>query len=103
MNAIFFLTGLACGLLAGGALMFEVAKAMVDKVRTREERKHQDLIRQMDDAAGTWMDIVNEIQRQVQLGKMQGKSIKDQLMVIKAAISDANKAAEEDEEVISLE
>lgn len=78
------------GSAAGFALMFVVAKEMVSKVRLQEEERHQKLMTHMDDVAGAWMDIVLDIQREVQLGHMQNKSIKDQLMVIKACISKAN-------------
>lgn len=74
------------GFAAGFCLMFQVAKAMVDKVQRRGERKRQDLLRQMSDAAGEWMDIVDEIQLRVRMGEMQNKSIKDQLKVIRSAM-----------------
>ena len=87
------------GFMAGFALMFEVAKRMVDKVRAQEETRHQELITHMDGLAGEWQDIVLDIQREVQLGHMAGKSIKDQLMVVKSCIARSGEHDEPDEEV----
>ena len=81
------LTGFVC-FVAGFALMFVIAKAMVDKVRWQEEEKHQELINQFTGVVNTWVDTVDDITDLVIAGALQGKSIKDQVRIIKRAVTE---------------
>ena len=91
---------LIIGVLTGFFFMFQVAKAMVDKVRTQEEQKHMELIKHMDKASEHWQDIVIDIRDEVRMGHLQGKSIKDQEMLIKTII--AKDRSKEQAEVIKV-
>lgn len=75
------------GTITGVVLMFQVSKAMVDKVRQQEEERHRDLIKHMNTASEHWQDIVIDIQDEVRKGHLQNRSIKDQEMIIKACIA----------------
>ena len=90
----------AVGVVTGMYIMFQVSKAMVDKVRQQEEKRHRDLIAHMDQASEHWQDIVIDIQHETELGHMQNKSVKDQLMIIRACI--AKDRTEEQEDVENL-
>ena len=90
----------AVGVVTGMYIMFQVSKAMVDKVRQQEEKRHRDLIAHMDQASEHWQDIVIDIQHETELGHMQNKSVKDQLMIIRACI--AKDRTEEQENVENL-
>lgn len=91
---------LIIGVLTGFFFMFQVSKAMVDKVRTQEEQKHMELIKHMDKASEHWQDIVIDIRDEVRMGHLQGKSIKDQEMLIKTII--AKDRPKEQAEVIKV-
>ena len=90
----------AVGVVTGMYIMFQVSKAMVDKVRQQEEKRHRDLIAHMDQASEHWQDIVIDIRHETEMGRMQNKSVKDQLMVIRACI--ARDRTEEQEDVENL-
>lgn len=77
---------LIVGFALGFGLMFWVAKAMVDKVRLQEEAKHQELLSQYADAAGPWIDVVNNIQEAVAEGRLSQKSVPDQIKIIRKVI-----------------
>ena len=103
MMATTIITCMICwtiGAITGLYLMFQVSKAMVDKVRQQEEKRHRDLITHMDQASEHWQDIVIDIQHETELGHMQNKSVKDQLMIIRACI--AKDRTEEQEDVENL-
>ena len=103
MMATTIITCMICwtiGAITGLYLMFQVSKAMVDKVRQQEEKRHRDLIAHMDHASEHWQDIVIDIQHETELGHMQNKSVKDQLMIIRACI--AKDRTEEQEDVENL-
>ena len=103
MMATTIITCMICwtiGAITGLYLMFQVSKAMVDKVRQQEEKRHRDLIAHMDQASEHWQDIVIDIQHETEMGRMQNKSVKDQLMVIRACI--ARDRTEEQENVENL-
>lgn len=90
----------AVGVVTGMYIMFQVSKAMVDKVRQQEEQRHRELIAHMDQASEHWQDIVIDIQHETELGHMQNRSVKDQLMIIRACI--AKDRTEEQEDVENL-
>lgn len=103
MTVTMIITCLICwmiGIITGFYIMFQVSKAMVDKVRQQEEKRHRDLIAHMDQASEHWQDIVIDIQHETEMGRMQNKSVKDQLMVIRACI--ARDRTEEQEDVENL-
>jgi len=81
---IIFLIGAALGF----GFMFWVAKEMVNKVRLQEEQRHQDLLTMTADQAGEWQDIVNDILDAVQMGKLENRSVKDQVKTIQHIITD---------------
>ena len=74
------------GFVLGFALMFVVAREMVNKVRWQEEAKHQELLNQYADGAGPWIDVVNDILEAVQEGKLSQKSVPDQIKIIRRVI-----------------
>lgn len=76
------------GAAAGFGFMFWVAKEMVNKVRLQEEKRHQDLLTMTADQAGEWQDIVNDILDAVQMGKLENRSVKDQVKTIQRIITD---------------
>lgn len=88
------------GVITGFYIMFQVSKEMVSKVRYQEEQRHRELITHMDQASEHWQDIVIDIQHETELGRMQNKSVKDQLMIIRACI--AKDRTEEQEDVENL-
>lgn len=75
------------GFAMGFALMFWVAKEMVRKVRAQEEARHQELLSQYADAAGPWIDVVNDIQEAVAEGKLSQKSVPDQIRILRRVIN----------------
>lgn len=81
---VIFLIGAALGF----GFMFWVAKEMVNKVRLQEEQRHQDLLNMTADQAGEWQDIVNDILDAVQMGKLENRSVKDQVKTIQRIITD---------------
>lgn len=81
---VLFLIGAALGF----GFMFWVAKEMVNKVRLQEEQRHQDLLNMTADQAGEWQDIVNDILDAVQMGKLENRSVKDQVKTIQRIITD---------------
>ena len=74
------------GFLLGFGYMFVIAKAMVNKVRLQEEARHQALLNEYSDAAGPWIDVVNDIMDTVQEGKLSQKSVPDQVKIIRRVI-----------------
>ena len=83
------------------ALLQEVAELKELLVqKTQEEQKHMELIKHMDKASEHWQDIVIDIRDEVRMGHLQGKSIKDQEMLIKTII--AKDRSKEQTEVIKV-
>ena len=84
------LVGALCviiGFAVGFGYMFLIAKAMVSKVRAQEEARHRELLSQYADAAGPWIDVVNDIQEAVAEGKLSQKSVPDQIRILRQVIS----------------
>ena len=90
--------GIACflvGAAAGFGFMFWVAKEMVRKVRSEETARHTALLNQVADREGEWMDVVNDILEAVQMGKLQNKSVPDQVRIVRNVIEDSRKRDEQ--------
>lgn len=90
--------GIVCflvGAAAGFGFMFWVAKEMVLKVRAEEEKKHQELLSITANQTGEWMDCVNDILEAVQIGKLQNKSVPDQVKIVRNVIEDSRKRDEQ--------
>lgn len=81
--------GFVIGAAAGFGFMFWVAKEMVRKVRAQESQRHLDLMNKMTGQEGVWMDVVNDILEAVQLGRLQNKSVPDQVKIVKTVIDDS--------------
>lgn len=87
-NWIMCIVACVLSCMVGFGFMFWVAKEMVNKVRLQEEQRHQDLLTMTADQAGEWQDIVNDILDAVQMGKLENRSVKDQVKTIQRIITD---------------
>ena len=72
---------------AGFGFMFWVAKEMVAKVKDQEAKRHQELINHYNDQDGVWIDCVNDIIEAVSLGKLENKSVKDQISIVRGVVA----------------
>ena len=81
--------GIVClivGFVLGFGLMYWVSIAMVDKVKSNEETKHQNLIDSFNEESGKWQDVVNDILEEVSMGHLSNKSVTDQVTIVKKCI-----------------
>lgn len=81
--------GIVClivGFVLGFGLMYWVSIAMVDKVKSNEETKHQNLIDSFNEESGKWQDVVNDILDEVSMGHLSNKSVTDQVAIVKKCI-----------------
>ena len=94
-NWIFCIITCVLSCAAGFGFMFWVAKEMVRKVRSEETARHTALLNQVADREGEWMDVVNDILEAVQMGKLQNKSVPDQVRIVRNVIEDSRKRDEQ--------
>ena len=83
------LLGFICGSIGcviGFGFMFWVAKEMVNKVRMQEEQRHQELLNMTAEHSAEWQDALNDVIDAVQMGKLQNKSVPDQVGIIRKTI-----------------
>ena len=83
------IVGIVCFMIGGAigfGFMFWVAKEMVNKVRLQEEQRHQELLNMTAEQAGEWQDALNDVIDAVQMGKLQNKSVPDQVGIIHKTI-----------------
>ena len=74
------------GAVLGFGIMFWVAKEMVNKVRLQEEQRHQELLNMTAEHSAEWQDALNDVIDAVQMGKLQNKSVPDQVSIINKTI-----------------
>lgn len=74
---------------AGFGFMFWVAKEMVRKVRAQEDERHRALLSEVAEKDGVWIDVVNDILEAVQMGRLQNKSVPDQVKIVRKVIEDS--------------
>ena len=79
---VIFIIGVALGF----GFMFWVAKEMVNKVRLQEEQRHQELLNMTAEQSAEWQDALNDVIDAVQMGKLQNKSVPDQVSIIRKTI-----------------
>lgn len=94
-NWIMCIAACVLSCMAGFGFMFWVAKEMVRKVRSEETARHTALLNQVADREGEWMDVVNDILEAVQMGKLQNKSVPDQVKIVRNVIEDSRKKDEQ--------
>ena len=94
-NWIMCIVACVLSCMAGFGFMFWVAKEMVRKVRSEETARHTALLNQVADREGEWMDVVNDILEAVQMGKLQNKSVPDQVKIVRNVIEDSRKKDEQ--------
>ena len=94
-NWIMCIVACVLSCMAGFGFMFWVAKEMVRKVRSEETARHTALLNQVADREGEWMDVVNDILEAVQMGKLQNKSVPDQVKIVRQVIEDSRKKDEQ--------
>lgn len=94
-NWIMCIAACVLSCMAGFGFMFWVAKEMVRKVRSEETARHTDLLNHVAEHEGEWMDVVNDILEAVQMGKLQNKSVPDQVKIVRGVITESREAKNE--------
>lgn len=86
MNIIIGLVGFIVGAAVGAYAMYLVARNAIYVVKTQETEKHQELLNETADHAGIWQDCVNDILDAIEMGKLQNRSIPDQMSLVRKIV-----------------
>lgn len=105
MNIIIGLLGFIIGAAVGAYAMYLVAQNAIYVVKTKEAERHQELLNETADHAGIWQDCVNDILDAIEMGRLQNRSIPDQLTAVRKIVVadtvDRNKQEEKGPELIN--
>ena len=86
MNIIVGLIGYSVGTVFGAWLMWLVAGRAILMVKERENTRHKELLNEVADHVGMWQDCVNDILDAIESGRLQNRSIPDQLAAVRRIV-----------------